>query len=238
MSTRRFITALLVIASLSGCAGAPGRIAEYLSGFPPQPEQPSPAALPLAAGLVLALPETELGKPTTPSKDTLEKVAQRLQKELQASPQITIRRIFPALTIPADGLHGLALDRVRALAQEANLTQMIVVVATSRSAQKMRFWPVMEHQLYVSMDAALVEIPSGRVLMTEAGRDDYVMADVLDYAARISFPRLYYRNYSIAGPFTVVRGDPYQALGWEGFAGAAGQLGMKLRQRLSTESVS
>ena len=229
------LAALIV---LNGCAADSSRITEYLSGFPPPPENPPQVALPLAVGLVVALSEDERSKPTTPSNDTLEKVAQRIQAELQASRQITVQRIFPALTIPAGGLHGLALARVQALAKEGDLTKMVVVVATSRSTQKLRFWPVMEYQLYVSMDAALVEVPSGRVLMTESGLDDYVMADVLDYTMRISYPRLYYRNFTFGGPFIIVEGDPYQALGWETFKGAADQLGMKLRQRLSPAAVS
>ena len=232
------IVAVLVLVSLAGCAADSRRITEYLSDFPPQPEKPPQVALPLAAGLVVVLPEDELNKPTTPSTGTLEKVAQRIQAELQASPQIAIKRIFPALTIPAGGLRGLALARVQALAKEGDLTKMVVVVATSRSTQKLRFWPVMEYQLYVSMDAALVEVPSGRVLMTESGLDDYVMADVQDYTMRISYPRLYYRNFTFGGPFIIVEGDPYQALGWETFKGAADQLGMKLRQRLSPAGVS
>jgi hypothetical protein len=238
MRTRRLITAALVLASLVGCAMPASRITDYLSGFQaaaPSSLQPGPAAGPIVAGLVLALPETEIGKPTTPPLAALEKVAARIQKELQQSSHIVIQQIFPALTIPASGLHGLALERVQALAQEANLTKMLVVVATSRSAQKLRFWPVMEHQLYVSMDAALVEIPSGRVLVTESGEDDYVMAEALDYVARISFPRLYYRTFTITGPFTVVEGDPYKALGETAFQGAADQLGMKLRMRLNPE---
>lgn len=235
MTLQMRTVAVLVLVGLAGCAAPSGRITEYLSGFQPPPADTQAVALPLAVGLVVALPEDELNKPTTPSKDTLEKVAQRIQAELQASPQITVRRIFPALTIPAGGLHGLALERVQALAKEGNLTKMIVVVATSRFSNKLRFWPVMEYQLYVSMDAALVEVPSGRVLMTESGQDDYVMADVLDYVERISFPRLYYRTFTVAGPFTVVKGDPYQALGWESFRGAADQLGMKLRMRLNLE---
>jgi hypothetical protein len=237
MRTVSAIAALVAALLLNACAGSSNRITEYLSGFPPQPEKPPQVALPLAVGLVVALPGDELGKPTTPSKDTLEKVAQRIQAELQASPQITIQRIFSALTIPADGRRGLALEQVRALAKESHLTKMIVVVATSRSARKLRFWPIMENQLYVRMDAALVDVSQGAVLMTEFGQDDYVMAEAVDYVDRISFPRLYYRTFTVAGPFTIVEGDPYHALGWETFKGAADQLGMKLRQRLSPAGV-
>jgi hypothetical protein len=237
MKTQNVIAALVAVLLLNACAGSSNRITEYLAGFPPQTEKPPQVALPLAVGLVVALPEDELSKPTTPSKDTLEKVAQRIQAELQASPQITIQRIFSALTIPAGGLRGLALEQVQALAKESNLTKMIVVVATSQSARKLRFWPIMENQLYVRMDAALVDVPKGAVLMTEFGQDDYVMAEAVDYVDRISFPRLYYRTFTVAGPFTIVEGDPYHALGWETFKGAADQLGMKLRQRLSPAGI-
>ena len=83
--------------------------------------------------------------------------------------------------------------------------------------------------------AALVDVPTGLVLLTEAGQDDYVMAEALDYVDRISYPRLYYRNFTFGGPFTIVEGDPYKALGEQTFRGAADQLGMKLRQRLSPQ---
>ena len=238
MKTPSILATFVAALVLNACAGSSSRITEYLSGFPPQTDEPPQVALPLAVGLVVALPEDELGKQTTPSKDTLEKVAQRIQAELQASPQITIQRIFPALTIPVGGLRGLALEQVRAFAKEGNLTKMIVVVATSQSARKLRFWPIMENQLYVRMDAALVDVASGRVLMVEVGQDDYVMAEAVDYVDRISFPRLYYRTFTVGGPFIIVEGDPYRALGWETFKGAADQLGMKLRQRLSPAGVS
>ncbi len=233
MKTRLLPTAMVMLFSLNGCAAPSARITEYLAGFQPLQAEPQPIALPLVVGLIVALPEDELGKPTAPSKDMLEKLAQRAQKELQAPPHITIQRIFPSITLPAGGLHGLGLERVRAIAGEGNLTKVIVVVATSRSAQKLRFWPIMEYQLYVRMDAALVDVSSGLVLMTEVGLDDYVLADSLDYVGRISYPRLYYRNFTFGGPFTVVDGDPSKALGEAAFGGAADQLGMKLRMRLS-----
>ncbi len=238
MSLTMRTAAVLVLVTLAGCAAPSSRIAEYLSGFPPPPDNPPQVALPLAVGLVVALPEDELSKPTTPSPAVLEKVAGRIQKELQESSTIVVRPIFPSITIPAGGLRGLALERVQALAKEGNLTKMIVVVATSRTASKIRFTVVLETELYVSMEAALVEVPSGRLLMTESGRDDYVMADVLDYTARITYPRLYYRTFAFGGPFTIVEGNPHQALGWEAFRRAADQLGMKLRQRLSPAGVS
>ncbi len=220
---------LTVLLSLWACATSSNRITEYLSGIQPPSDGAQPVALPLSAGLVVVLPEDELGKPTTPSREGLQAVAERLQKEIQTSQNIVIQRIFPSIIIPANGLHGLSLERLQSLAREGNLTKMLVVVATSRSASKLRFWPIMENQLYVRMDAALVEVPAGRVLTTEVGEDDYVMAEALDYVERISYPRLYYRNFTFGGPFTIVTGDPYKALGEQTFRGAAAQLGMKLR---------
>lgn len=233
MRTLGVIAALGATLLLNACAEPSSRITEYFSGFPPQPENPSPVALPLVAGLVLALPETEMGKPTTPSPAMLEKVAGRIQKELQESSAIVIRRIWPPITIPGSGLGGLSLERIRELAREESPATVLVVVATSWSATKMRFWPIQENQLYVRMDAALVDVPAGRVLLTESGQDDYVMAEALDYVDRISYPRIYYRNFTFGGPFTIVEGDPYKALGEQAFRGAADQLGMKLRRRVS-----
>ena len=232
----RFVVAsLAVLLSLWACATSSTRITEYLSGVQPPSDGAQPVALPLSAGLVVVLPEDELGKPTTPSREMLQAVAERVQKEIQTSPNIVIQRVLPSIIIPANGLHGLSLERLQSLAREGNLTKMLVVVATSRFANKLRFWPIMENQLYVRMDAALVEVPTGRVLLTGSGQDDYVMAEALDYVERISYPRLYYRNFTFGGPFTIVTGDPYKALGEQTFRGAADQLGMKLRHCLDPE---
>ena len=238
MKIRLMVGSLVVLLSLWACASSSNRITEYLSGFQPPPDGAQPVALPLNTGLVVVLPEDELGKPTTPSRETVHALAERLQKDLQASPNLVIQRVFPSITIPANGLHALSLERLQGLAREGNLTRMLVVVAASRSASKLRWWPIWENQLYVRMDAALVEVPTGRVLMTESGEDDYVMAEALDYVERISYPRLYYRNFTFGGPFTVVQGDPYKALGEQTFRGAADQLGMKLRKRLDPERLS
>lgn len=240
---KRFVgtAALAALIALNGCAADSSRITDYLTGFQAPSAsslQPQPGAGQMVLGLVLALPETEIRKPTTPSPAVLENVAGRIKNELGDSSGIVIRRILPPITIPAGGLAGLSVERLRELAREATLDNLIIVVATSRSARKLRFWPIMENQLYVRMDAALVDVPKGVVLMTELGQDDYVMAEAVDYVDRISFPRLYYRNFTFGGPFTIVEGDPYQALGWEAFKGAADQLGMKLRQRLSPDPAS
>lgn len=241
MKTVVTVTALAALLVVEGCATSSSRVADYLSGFQPLPAtspRPQQPSKPLIAGLVLVLPETEVGKPTTPSPAALEQVSGRIQKELQQSSDIVLQRIFPPITIPASGLAGLSLERLRDVTKEGKLSTMIVVVATSSFVSKMRFWPILENQLYVRMDAALVDISAGQVLMTELGQGDYVMAENVDYVDRISYPRLYYRDFTVAGPFTIVTGDPYRALGEQAFRDAADQLGMKLRQRLSPGAVS
>lgn len=239
MKTVVTVTALAALIALEGCATSSSRVADYLSGFQTLPASSPQPQQPLIAGLVLVLPETEVGKSTTPSPAALEKISGRIQKELQQSSHIVIQHIFPPITIPASGLAGLSLERLRDVTKEGKLNSMVVVVATSSLVSKMRFWPILENQLYVRMDAALVDVSSGRVVMTELGQDDYVMAENVDYVDRISYPRLYYRTFTVAGPFTIVKeGDPYRALGEQAFSDAADQLGMKLRQRLSPDATS
>ena len=160
MSRGILITIAALLISLNSCAGSPQRVTEYLSAFQSPTDGARPIALPLNAGLVVVLPEDELGKPTTPSQEALQAVAERMQKQIQTSPHIVIQRIFPSITIPASGLHGLSLERLQGLAREGSPATMLVVVATSRSASKLRFWPIRENQLYVRMDGALVEVPS------------------------------------------------------------------------------
>src|SRR5207249_12196504 len=104
MKIRLMVGSIVVLLSLWACASSSDRITEYLSGFQPPSDGAQPLALPLDAGLVVVLPEDELGKPTTPSRGTLQAVAERLQKDIQASPNFVIRQVFPSITIPANGL--------------------------------------------------------------------------------------------------------------------------------------
>lgn len=221
----------LIAAYLAGCASSSSRIEAYLTGF--QSAQSPKVALPLIAELIVVLPENELGKPTTPSKERLAKISERVKKELEESPSIRIRTILPPVIIPASGMAGLSRERLVKLAGDAGVDKVIVAVASSQLARKNRFWMV-EDQLFARMDAALVELPAGRLLVEEVGQDDYVLAQSYYYNG-FSYPRLYYRTFTFAGPFTVVEGDPYKALGEESFRGAADQLGMKLRQRLASD---
>src|SRR5207249_248015 len=123
MKIRIVVVSLAVLLSLWACATSSNRITEYLSGFQLPSDGAQPVALPLNAGLVVVLPEDELGKPTTPSREMLQAVAERLQKEIQTSPNLVIQQVFASITIPANGLHGLSLERLQGLALNWNLTQ-------------------------------------------------------------------------------------------------------------------
>jgi hypothetical protein len=204
-----------------------------LTGFQLQESELQTVPLPLVAGVIMVLPEKEAGKPTTPSKDTFEKIAARIQRELQVSPVLTIEKIFPTAAVVGGGPAGVGMDRLRELTQGTNLVKVIVVVPTSQTASKIRFTNLQETQLYARMDAALIDLGTGRVLVTQSAEDDYVLGETLYYSDGVGYPRLYYRTFTFGGPFTVVAGDPYQALGEAAFANAADQLGMKLRARLS-----
>jgi hypothetical protein len=217
---------LLSLLAPVGCAGPSSRIGAYLTGFQPVEEQ-TRIDFPLVVDLLIALPEDELGKPTTPSKEALQTMAQRIQKELQESPNIKVRRILPTIIIPAGGLGALTPERIRASAKDSDLSTMIVAVATSRAARKLYFWRL-EDQLFARMDAALVDPATGRILSSDSGQDDYILAQT--YYNQFSYPRLYYRTFTFAGPFTVVEGNPYKALGEAAFSGAADQVGMKFRR--------
>jgi hypothetical protein len=233
MYIRIVLPVLVGLLSLSGCTASSSRITDYLSGVQPPAGELRTVPLPLIAGLVVVLPENEAGKRTTPSNDVIEKLAQRVRKELQISPAIVVERVFPPVIIAGSGLAGMGLDRLRQLTQGTNLTRVIVVVPTSMSASKIRFTNLVETQLFARMDAALVDLSNGRVLATESGEDDYVLGETLYYSDGVFYPRLYYRTFSFSGPFTVVQGDPYKALGEAAFGAAADQLGMKLRVRLN-----
>ncbi len=222
-----FLTASMWLCCVTACSGPSNRIADYLVGFEPHAGQQS-LALPLVVGLVIALPEAELGKTTTPSVQEFEGIAERIKKELEVSPNIKVGRIFPPFIIPAGGIGALSLERLRRTAMDPALPRIVVAVPTSQGARKVYFWRI-EDQLFARMDGALVDLGTGQVLAGDGGQDDYILAQsYYDF----SYPRLYYRTFTVAGPFTIVSGDPFKALGNAAFSGAADQIGMKMRQLL------
>ncbi len=225
---------LAAMIGLGGCAITPAsRIGDYLSGMPTPAAQPQQLATPIRAGLVLAMPETEFVKPTAPSQTLRERLADRIKKGLQDTRKVDIKQFVPSLTLPGDGLAALTLDRLREAAKETQISKLFVVVATSQSAQVMLPYPLFEVQLFVRMDLALVDLTTGRILLTEVGQEDYDMEDRYDGVKDILYPRIFYRTITRwGGPFKLVEGDPYVALGEETFSGAADQLVMHLRERL------
>ena len=224
--------AAIVLLSLNSCAAS--RITDYLSGFPESSAQVPPASVPIRAGLVLAIPETESGKPTAPNPAARDKLTERIQKGLQNLPRVQITRVMPAIILPGDGLKALSLERLREAAKDAQMDKLFVVVATSRSAQRVQPYPIIETEVFARLDLALVDLAAGRVLLSEAGEEDYILGQRRDVERTISYPRIYYRTQTTTGPFLVVEGDrdPFAALGEVAFAATADQLLMRLREKL------
>ncbi len=224
------IVALLI--ALGGCATT-SRIGDFLAGMPVPPAPPHQLATPIRAGLVLAMPQVEAQKPTAPSKALQEKLMERIRKEFQDPQGVEIKQILPPITLPGDGVAALTLERLRGMAKEAQLGKVFVVVATSKTAHRVLPYPLFEVQLFVRMDLALVDLTAGQVLLAEAGQEDYDMIDRYDGVKDILYPRIFYRTITKwGGPFKLVDGDPYVALGEETFSRATDQLVMRLRERL------
>lgn len=230
-------TVLAVMIGSSGCVLAPtSRIGDYLSGISVPPTQTQPLATPIRAGLVLAMPQAELDTPTTPSKTLQEKLMGRIQKEFQGPQLVEIKQVFSPITLPGKGLSALTLERLREMTKGTQLTNLFVVVATSQTAKMVLYYPLFEVQLFVRMDLALVDLATGQVLLTGVGQEDYDMEDRYDGVKDILYPRIFYRTVTRwAGPFELVEGDPYVALGEKAFSGATDQLVMHLREKLKQQ---
>jgi len=226
---------LAVLIGLNGCVLAPSsRIGDYLSGLSVPPVQTQPLATPIHAGLVLAMPQEELDKPTAPSKTLQEKLMERIRKEFQDPQRVEVEQVLPPITLPGNGLSALTRERLQEMTQGKPFAQIFVVVATSQTAQRVLPYPLYEVQLFVRMDLALVDLTAGQVLLTEVGQEDYDMEDRYDGVKDILYPRVFYRTITRwAGPFKLVEGNPYIALGEETFSGAADQLIMRLRERVN-----
>jgi hypothetical protein len=224
--------AVLAILGVAGCVAGPDRVMDYLSGIEVASPQP-PLSAAVHAGLVLVLPESELAKPTAPPRDVQDKLADRLQRALTTAQQIEITRVLSPVNIPGDGRHALSLDRLREAAKPAHLDTLAVVVLTSQSVQRVQPYPLIETQLFAKMDLALVDLATGRLLLSEHGEEDYILGQRRDVDRTISYPRVYYRDMTTSGPFTIVEGDPYRALGEIAFRAAADQLILRLQERLN-----
>jgi hypothetical protein len=223
---------VLAILSVTGCMAGPDRVMDYLSGIQSASPQP-PQATAVRAGLVLVLPECESAKPTAPPRDIQDKLADRLQHALTTDQKIEITHILPPIYVPGDGRKALSLDRLREAAKLAHLDKLIAVVLTSHSAQRVQEYPLIETQLFARMDLALIDLATGRLLLSEFGEEDYILGQRRDVERTIGYPRVYYRDMTTSGPFTIVEGDPYRALGEIAFRAAADQLVLRLHERLS-----
>jgi hypothetical protein len=90
-------------------------------------------------------------------------------------------------------------------------------------------YPLIETQLFAQIDAAVVDLTTGRILLTGAGQEDYILGQRRDVARTIGYPRIYYRTQTTTGPFTVVEGDPFAELGKIAFTAATDQLLLALQ---------
>ena len=224
--------AALALLSAASCTAGPDRVMDYLSDIQPASSQLllSPA---VPAGLVLILPESELAKPTALLRDDQSKLAHRLQQALTTGRQVEITHVLSPIIVPGDGRKALSLDRLREAAKPGHPGKLIAVILTSRSAQRVQEYPLIETQLFARMDLALIDLATGRLLLSEFGEEEYILGQRRDVERTISFPRVYYRDMTTSGPFTVVEGDPYRELGEIAFKAAADQVVLRLHERSS-----
>ena len=222
------VTIFLII---PGCLGS-SRIDDYLVGL--TPGQLKLTKEPLEVGLMLAVPETELKKPTALNAENQTKLIEHIAKQLRQATPIEVKTVFPTITLPGEGTRTLSLDRLREITKQAQVPYLIVVVPTSRSAQRVQPYPIIETELFARLDAALIDVTTGRVLLREVGEEDYVLGERRDVPITIGYPRIYYRTQTTTGPFTVVDGDrdPRTELGKTSFTAAADQLVLRLLDRL------
>ena len=223
---------VLAILSVAGCMAGQDRVMDYLSGIQSASPHP-PQAMAVRGGLVLVLPESELAKPTAPPREAQDKLADRLQHALTTDQKIEITQVLAPINIPGDGRKALSLDRLREAAKLAHPDKLIAVVLTSHSAQRVQEYPLIETQLFARMDLALIDLATGRLLLSEFGEEEYILGQRRDVERTISYPRVYYRDMTTSAPFTIVEGDPYRALGEIAFRAAADQLVLRLHERLS-----
>lgn len=223
---------LVAALCLVDCARSPG-ITNYLTSTAVSADEQVLKG-PISAGLIFAVPETELSKPTALSRTSQDMLAERMQKKVHDSGSLDVTVILPPIILPGDGQRALPLDRLRELAKQSHLQKLLVVVPTSQVAQRVQPYPIIETQLFAKMDLALVDLVTGAILLSETGAEDYLLGRRRDVEKTISYPRIYYRTQTTSGPFLVVEGDPFVELGKVAFEAAADQLVMRLLERLRT----
>lgn len=227
----RLMTLATIFVAVPGCLGS-SRTHEYFTGL--TPGQLQLTKRPLDVALMLAVPETEMKNPTALNPANQTKLIEHLAKQLREATAIEVKTVLPPITLPGDGTRTLSLDRLRDLTKQAHVPYLFVVVPSSRSAQRVQPYPLIETELFARLDAAVIDVTAGRVLLTETGEEDYILGERRDVARTIGYPRIYYRTQTTTGPFTVVDGDrdPFAELGKTSFTAAADQLVLRFLNRL------
>jgi DNA polymerase III psi subunit len=225
------MTVVTMFVVVPGCLSS-SRTDEYFVGL--TPGQLELTKRPLEVGLMLAVPEIELQKTTGLNPENQTRLIQHIAEQLRQATAIEVKKVLPTITLPGNGTRSLSLDRLREIAKQAQVPYLIAVVPSSRSAQKVQPYPLIETELFARLDAALIDLPRGRVLLTETGEEYYILGERRDVARTIGYPRIYYRTQTTKGPFTVLDGDldPQVELGKTSFTAAADQLVMRLLNRL------
>ena len=216
------VTLLIAVVGLIGCSVTRSRTSDYLAGFSTAPAGP-PRKAPIPAAVVLAIPETEAAKPTALTPVMQKELVERVRTNLRDT-QLAISSIASPIVLPGDGKGALTPERLRQVGKETGMQHLLVLILSSQSVQRVQEYPIIETELFARMDAALVDLSTGRILLTAAGEEDYILAQRRDVPRTIGYPRIYYRTQTTTGPFTVVEGDPFAELGKIAFTAATDQL--------------
>src|SRR5437667_4666613 len=227
VKTFSVMTLVIAVVGLTGCSVTRTGASDYLAGFSTAPAGP-PRKAPIPAAVVLAIPETEAAKPTALTPVMQKELVERVRTNLRDT-QLAISSIASPIVLPGDGKGALTPERLRQIGKETGLQHLLVLIPSSQSEQRVQEYPIIETELFARMDAALVDLTAGRILLTAAGQEDYILAQSRDVARTLGYPRIYYRTQTTTGPFTVVEGDPFAELGKIAFTAAADQLLLALQ---------
>lgn len=227
LKTLSVVTLVIAVVGLTGCSVTRSRTSGYLAGFSTAPADP-PRKAPIPAAVVLAIPETEAAKPTALTPVMQKELVERVRTNLRDT-KLAISSIASPIVLPGDGNGALTPERLRQIGKEMGMQHLLVLILSSQSAQRVQEYPIIETELFAQVDGALVDLAAGRILMTAAGQEDYILAQRRDVARTIGYPRIYYRTQTTTGPFTVVEGDPFKELGKIAFTAAADQLLLTLQ---------
>jgi len=227
VKTFSVMTLVIAVVGLTGCSVTRTGASDYLAGFSTAPAGP-PRKAPIPAAVVLAIPETEAAKPTALTPVMQKELVERVRANLRDT-QLAISSIASPIVLAGDGKGALTPERLRQVGKETGMQQLLVLIPSSQSAQRVQEYPIIETQLFAQIDAAVVDLTAGRILLTAAGQEDYLLAQRRDVARTISYPRIYYRTQTTTGPFTVVERDPFAELGKIAFTAAADQLLLALQ---------